>query len=106
MTPLRRGDVHLVDLGMAAKSRPCVIISIPKPDSQRNMAVIAPLTSQPRGGECEVEFPKPAWLHDLSVINLIGLGGVDNAKIGRFIGQMKPQTMEKVSDGLARMLGL
>jgi mRNA interferase MazF len=106
MTPLKRGDVHLVDLGMAAKSRPCVVISIPKADSQRNMSVIAPLTSQSRGGECEISFPKPAWLLDTSVINLIGLGGVDNAKIGRFIGQIKPETMDKVSDGLARMLGL
>ena len=106
MTPLRRGDVHLVDLGMVAKSRPCVIISVPKADSQRNMSVIAPLTSQPRGGECEVEFPKPGWLHDASVINLIGLGGVDNAKIGQFIGQMKPETMGKVSVRLSRMLGL
>ncbi|MDB6023479.1 MAG: hypothetical protein JWQ04_3336 [Pedosphaera sp.] len=106
MMPLKRGDIHLVDLGMTAKSRTCVIVSIPKADSQRNMSVIAPLTSQPRGGECEVEFPRPAWLHDASVINLIGLGGVDNAKIGRFIGQIGPETMDKVSDGLARMLGL
>lgn len=57
MTPLKRGDVHLVDLGMTAKSRPCVILSIPRADSQRNMSVIAPLTSQARGGECEVAFP-------------------------------------------------
>src|ERR1700722_18906742 len=101
MPQLRRGDVHLVDLGMVAKSRPCVIISIPKADSQRNMSVIAPLTTQPRGGECEIQFSKPAWLLDLSVVNLIGLGGVDNAKIGRFIGQMKPDTMDAVDKGLA-----
>ena len=106
MTPLKRGDVHLVDLGMTAKSRPCVILSIPRADSQRNMSVIAPLTSQARGGECEVAFSRPAWLHDDSVINLLGLGGVDNAKIGRFIGHLKPETMSKVSDSLARMFGL
>jgi mRNA interferase MazF len=106
MTPLKRGDVHLVDLGMAAKSRPCVVISIPKADSRRNMSVIAPLTTQPRGGECEVPFPKPAWLHDASVINLIGLGGVDNAKIGRWIGQLQPATLDKVDDGLVRLFGL
>jgi mRNA-degrading endonuclease toxin of MazEF toxin-antitoxin module len=91
---------------MAAKARPCVILSISKADSQRNMSVIAPLTSQPRGGECEVPFTKPPWLFDVSVINLIGLGGVDNAKLGRFIGRMKPETMEAVSKSLVRMLGL
>jgi mRNA-degrading endonuclease toxin of MazEF toxin-antitoxin module len=45
-------------------------------------------------------------LHDESVINLLGLGGVDNARIGRFLGQVKPDTMEDVSEGLVRMLGL
>ena len=103
MMPLKRGDVHLVDLGMAAKSRPCVVISIPKADSRRNMSVIAPLTTQPRGGECEVPFPKPGWLQDESVINL---GGVDNAKIGRWIGQLQPATLDKVNDGLVRLFGL
>jgi mRNA interferase MazF len=106
MTNLNRGDVFLVDLGMAAKSRPCVILSIPKADNHRNMSVVAPLTTQARGGECEVQFPKPKWLNETSVINLIGLLGVDNARIGRFLGQMKPETMDAVSDGLVRMLGL
>jgi mRNA-degrading endonuclease toxin of MazEF toxin-antitoxin module len=83
-----------------------VIISIPNADAQRNMSVIAPLTSQPRGGECEVAFPKPAWLHDTSVVNLIGLGGVDNVRIGRWIGQLQPATMDKIDECLVRMLGL
>ena len=91
---------------MTGKARPCVIVSIPKPDSQRNMSVIAPLTTQPRGGETEIPFAKPPWLLDMSVVNLIGLGGVDNAKIGRFIGRMDASTMGKIRAGLLRMLGL
>ena len=96
----------MVDLGMAAKLRPCVILSNPNTDSRRNMSVIAPLTSQPRGGEMEISFPKPAWLHDESVVNLIGLGGVDNARIGRRIGQLQKATMDKIEDGLVRLFGL
>jgi mRNA interferase MazF len=106
MMPLRRGDVHLVDLGMAAKTRPCVVISIPKADSQRNMSVIAPLTTEIRQGETEIPFEKPAWLLDRSAISLIGMGGVDNARIGRLIGHLPDTIMEKVDHGLLRMFGL
>jgi mRNA interferase MazF len=48
MTSFKRGDVVLVDLGYVAKVRPCVVISIPKADSQRNMSVVAPLTTENR----------------------------------------------------------
>ena len=60
MTGFNRGDVVLVDLGMSAKVRPCVVISIGSPDSQRNMSVVVPMTTEIRGGECEIPFPKPA----------------------------------------------
>jgi mRNA interferase MazF len=106
MTNLKRGDIVLADLGYVAKVRPCVVVSIPHVDSRRNMSVIAPLTTQPRGGECEVPFPKPPWMNEQAVINLIGILGIDNAKILRFLGRMQAPTMDKVDDGLARMLGL
>ena len=96
----------MVDLGMAAKVRPCVILSVPNADTRRNMSVIAPLTTQPRGGETEIPFPKPAWLHDESVVNLIGLGGVDNVRVGRWIGQLQPKVMAEIEDALARLFGL
>lgn len=56
MTGFRRGDVMLVDLGMAAKVRPCVVISVGNPDSRRNMSVVVPMTTEIRGGECEIHF--------------------------------------------------
>ena len=95
MTNLKRGDVVLVDLGYTAKVRPCVVVSIPNADSQRNMSIVAPLTTQSRGGECEVDFPKPPWLNENAVINLIGLIGVDNAKIQRFLGRLPSATVTR-----------
>lgn len=35
-----------------------------------------------RGGECEIPFPKPAWLWQECAVNVPGIAGVDNAKIG------------------------
>jgi mRNA interferase MazF len=106
MTSFKRGDVVLVDLGYVAKVRPCVVISIPKADSKRNMSVVAPLTTEIRGGECEVPFPKPKWLAEPCVINLIGMVGVDNAKIERNLGTMPSTSLESIEDGLVRLLGL
>ena len=91
-------------MGYVAKVRPAVVVSIPKADSQRNMSVVAPFTTEIRGGECEVPFPKPTWLRDTCVVNLVGLGGVDNAKITRFLGRFPD--MRAIDAGLSRMLGL
>jgi mRNA interferase MazF len=106
MTSFKRGDVVLVDLGHVAKVRPCVVISIPDADSRRNMSVVAPLTTEIRGGECEVPFPKPRWLVEESVVNLIGLVGVDNAKIGRMLGALPTDGLDAIDEVLLRLFDL
>jgi mRNA interferase MazF len=106
MTRFDRGDVVLVDLGMAAKVRPCVVVSISQPDRQRNMAVVVPMTTEIRGGECEVHFPKPAWLRQESVVNVLGIAGVDNAKIERRIAPFPAEKVLEIETVLKRLLGL
>ena len=106
MTGFNRGDVVVVDLGMAAKVRPCVVVSISQPDRQRNMSVVVPMTTEIRGGEAEIHFPKPAWLRQESVVNVLGIAGVDNAKIGRRIAAFPPDKMVELEAVLKRLLGL
>lgn len=106
MISFRRGDVVLVDLGFVSKVRPCVVVSISNADSQRNMSVVVPMTTEIRGGECEVEFPKPPWLKQNSVINLLGIAGIDNSRIERRLATFLPERMEEVSRGLTRLLSL
>ena len=106
MTAYNRGDVVLVDLGMVAKVRPAVVISIFQPDSQRNMAVVVPLTTEIRGGECEVAFPKPPWLRQESVVNVLGVAGVDNARIQRRLSAFPKDKLIEIENTLRRMLGL
>jgi mRNA-degrading endonuclease toxin of MazEF toxin-antitoxin module len=52
----RNGDIVLVDLGMVAKVRPCLILCA-NPDSERTVLLVPPLTSEVRGGESEIAFP-------------------------------------------------
>ena len=106
MTSFKRGDVVLVDLGMSAKVRPAVVVSIADPDSQRSMAVVVPMTTEIRKGECEVSFPKPSWLRQASVVNLLGIAGVDRSRIERVLGAFPDKAMQQVSEGLTRLLGL
>jgi mRNA interferase MazF len=106
MPSFERGDVVIVDLGMAAKVRPCVVVSVGQPDSRRNMSVVLPMTTEIRGGECEVHFPKPAWLRQESVVNVLGIAGVDNAKIGRRISAFPADKMSEIESVLKRLLGL
>jgi mRNA interferase MazF len=106
MTSFDRGDVVLVDLGFAAKVRPCVVVSVSQSDHQRNMSVVVPMTTEIRGGECEVAFPKPAWLRQESVVNVLGLAGVDNAKIERRLARFPSNQMQEIESVLKRLLGL
>lgn len=106
MTGFRRGDVVLVDLGMAAKVRPCVVISVSNPDSRRNMSVVVPMTTEIRGGECEIQFPKPPWLRQESVVNALGIAGVDNAKIERRISAFPSDKILEIESVLKRLLAL
>ena len=106
MTNFSRGDVVSVDLGMMAKTRPCVVISVSQPDRQRNMSVVVPMTTEIRGGECEIPFPKPAWLRQESVINVLGIAGVDNARIERRLAAFPADKLAEVEAALKRVLGL
>jgi mRNA interferase MazF len=106
MPNFNRGDVVVVDLGAAAKIRPCVVVSIPNSDRQRNMSAVVPMTTEIRGGECEIRFPKPAWLRQESVVNVLGIAGVDNAKIERRIAAFPADKMLEIESVLKRLLGL
>ncbi|MDQ6631993.1 MAG: type II toxin-antitoxin system PemK/MazF family toxin [Verrucomicrobiota bacterium] len=106
MTNFKRGDVVIVELGVAAKTRPCVIVSIPSPDKERNMSVVVPMTTEVRGGQCEVSFPKPPWLRQNSVVNVLGIAGVDNAKISRRIASFPMDPLKQIEAVMRRTLAL
>ena len=106
MTSFKRGDIVIVDLGFAAKVRPCVVLSGTQRDRTRNLCVVVPVTREIRGGECEVRFPKPVWLREASVINVLGIAGVDRARVQRRLGALPPDRLDAVLETLCRVLGV
>jgi len=106
MTSLpKNGDILLVDLGMAAKVRPCLVLCA-NPDSKRTVSLVAPLTTEIRGGESEIPFPKPPWLAKPCVVNLSGLGSVERHRLQRRLGQFPPDKFQEAKQVLAKMFGL
>jgi mRNA interferase MazF len=101
----KNGDIVMVDLGIVAKVRPCLILCA-RPDSQRTVSIIAPLTGEIRGGESEIAFPKPPWLSKACVVNLSGLGAVEQRRIERRLGPFPADKFKEAKAVLAKMFDL
>lgn len=46
LTDVKVGEVWFAELGMAEKSRPVLVLTVPQPDDARALVIVAPLTSQ------------------------------------------------------------
>ena len=105
MSP-RPGEVWLADLGLAAKTRPVIIVSRHDPDAPRAMILYVPLTTQHRPSPYEVPLPRFAFLDRDSVANLQGLGSIPTARLERRIGQVSGAVMQAVKEALVFALDL
>ena len=90
---------------MVAKVRPCLVLCA-SPDSQRTVSLVAPLTTEVRGGESEIAFPKPPWLDKPCVVNLSGLGSVERHRLQRRLGQFPADRFQEAKKVIASMFGL
>lgn len=99
-----RGEVWLVDLGLAAKVRPCVIVSIPALDTERALATAVPHTTSPRGTQFEVgmsvSFLRPG------VFDVQNLVTIPHAKYLRRLGTLTSAQLQQIESPLRRWLGL
>ncbi len=83
MTPVP-GEVWLADLGLAAKTRPVIIVSRRGPDPPRALVLYVPLTTQGRGSGYEVPLPKLSFLdRESQVANVQGLGSIPFVRLER-----------------------
>jgi mRNA interferase MazF len=52
----------MVDLGLAAKVRPCVVVSVPLEDTDRSLVTVVPHTTSLRQSRFEVTAASPRFL--------------------------------------------
>jgi mRNA interferase MazF len=100
------GEVWLADLGMAAKTRPVVIVSRHDDDAPRALVIYVPLTTHYRGSRYEVMLPSLSFLHQKSVANVQGISSLPQVRLERRLGRLPDSALEEVRAAIAFALEL
>ena len=98
-----RGEVWIVDLGYAAKVRPCLVISIPALDQDRALATLVPHTTSARGSRFEVDI-RVRFLRE-GVFDCQNLVTIPHAKLIRRLGLLSSEQLLAVEGGVRLWLG-
>ncbi|MBI3249523.1 MAG: type II toxin-antitoxin system PemK/MazF family toxin [Deltaproteobacteria bacterium] len=104
MSSPKRGEVWMVDLGLAAKVRPCLVLSVPALDQDRSLATIVAHTTSARGARFEVAVPVP-FLRT-GVFDAQNLVTIPHAKLIRRLGVLSADQLAKVEVAVRSWLGL
>ena len=100
----KRGEVWLVDLGMAAKVRPCLVVSITAEISDRALTTLVPHTTSVRSSRFERSVSVPFL--KLGAFDAQGIVTVPTVKLLRRLGTLQPEQLRQVEEAIAQWLGL
>jgi mRNA interferase MazF len=100
----QRGEVWLVDLGMAAKVRPALVISIPAEDIDRALVTLVPHTTSPRQSRFEATVSVP-FLR-AGAFDAQNLVTIPHAKLVRLLGKLGSAQLSVVERAVGLWLGL
>jgi Growth inhibitor len=104
MNDPNRGEVWLVDLGLTAKVRPCLVLSIPTLDEDRALVTLLAHTTSPRGSRFEVNV-KVRFLRS-GVFDAQNLVTIPNSKLLKKLGTLSPIQLSSVENAVRLWLGL
>jgi len=99
MTPVR-GEVWLLDLGMAEKVRPALVISVAFRDADRALITIVPHTTSLRGSQFEIPVSVPFLKAGAFVVQ--GVSTYPHVRAIRKLGVLKPDQFDLVFAGVMR----
>jgi len=101
---VKRGDIWLVDLGLAQKVRPAVILSVAYLDHERALITYVPRTTSLRETRFEVEHRASGFDH--GAFDAQSIGTMPAAKLVRRLGALDAPTMVRVEDVVRAWLSL
>ena len=99
-----RGSVWIVDLGLAAKIRPSVILSIPPTPQDRSLVTIVPHTTSVQGTRFEVTVQAPFL--KTGVFDAQQIATIPQVKLMRKLGDLSVQQISAVEDAVRLWLKL
>ena len=94
------GEVYLVDLGMAAKKGPMLVVSRKDPGAPRALSLCAPITTSNRGSAYEVPLGKHSFLREASWANVQDTQPVQHHELLRKLGRISPAELRAVKQAL------
>ncbi|MFO0311298.1 MAG: type II toxin-antitoxin system PemK/MazF family toxin [Pseudanabaena sp.] len=97
---IKQGEVWLADLGIAAKTRPVVIVSRYDTNPPRVLVIYVPLTTQYRNIEYEVVRPNLKFLNQSSVANVQGIGSIPTERLERKLGDLPSDVMLQIKKAI------
>jgi mRNA interferase MazF len=104
MQKARRGERWIIDLGLAQKTRPCLILSISFLDHERAVVTYVPRTSSVRGTRFEVPHQMKGL--DPGAFDAQGIGSIPVVKLERYLGIAEATLVERVEAAVKLWLAL
>ncbi|OGA17888.1 MAG: transcriptional modulator of MazE/toxin MazF [Betaproteobacteria bacterium RIFCSPLOWO2_12_FULL_63_13] len=99
-----RGEVWMVDLGLAAKVRPCLVLSVPAEESDRSLVTLIPHTTSLRQSRFEVVVPirflRPGAFDAQGIIT------VPTVRLINRLGALSSEQVRAVAKGVCTWLGI
>ena len=102
-SPLR-GEVYMVDLGLAAKIRPCMILSVPLEESDRSLVTVVPHTTALRQSRFEI-FVSDRFLRR-GGFDAQGIVTVPTVRLMNRIGTLNAEDLRSIEKGVCAWLGI
>ncbi len=101
---VKRGEIWLIDLGLAQKIRPGVVLSVPVLDHERALVSYVPRTTSIRKTRFEMAHAAAGFLP--GVFDAQGVGTIPSVKLVRKIGHLDARTLAAVEESVRHWLGL
>ena len=99
-----RGSVWIVDLGLAAKVRPCLVLSVPTQAQDRALVTVVPHTTSLHGTSYEVDV-RARFLKS-GVFDAQQVLSVPRVKLVRRLGDLSAHQLAAVEQAVRRWIGL
>jgi mRNA interferase MazF len=94
----------MVDLGMAAKVRPCLVLSVPPGESDRTLVTLVPHTTALRQSRFEVAVPL-RFLRP-GAFDAQGIVTVPTVRLMNRLGALTPDQIRSIEKGVCEWLGI
>jgi len=94
----------MVDLGLAAKVRPCVVLSVPLEESDRSLVTVIPHTTALR--QSRYEIPVSARFLRPGAFDVQGIVTVPTVRLMNQLGTLSAEQLAPIERGVCAWLGI